>query len=160
MMHIITQLVVAQMIDDDTTDRREILRQANEKAEPVNLGDVFRKHWHSDDLVDTNLLLVAACILFGILLIMYSMRTFKQRKHSAHPLTTFNVIAAELKLSMSEKWLLVRIARQQDLPTPLALLLSPATLRHHALRFASDLGPAGKQKVLFRIREIRQRLMN
>lgn len=158
MINSIAQILILAQADDETTDRREILKNAENPKEAIDISTMFKEHWHSDDLVDTNILLIAACMLFGVLLIIYSVRAYQRRHEQAHPLTTFNAIAAELQLSVGEKLTLIRIARHDNLPTPLALLLSPATLHHHAKSFAADLGPAARQKVIFRVRQIRKRL--
>jgi hypothetical protein len=48
------------------------------------------------------------------------------------PVVEFWRLGGRLGLSPIDRWRLIRIARRGGLSSPIALLLSPSTLRHHA----------------------------
>jgi len=85
----------------------------------------------------------AVLICAGLLLLLtaaWGWQRYKQRHLRSEPMLTFHQMATAMGLSLKQQWLLVRIARRQMLPTPLTLMLSSATLGHHAQQFA-DLTP-------------------
>ena len=59
----------------------------------------------------------------------------------------FRRLAAVLKLSKRECVMLSRIARVSHLPTPITLLLSPGTLKHHADSYGQTLSSAKHSEV-------------
>ena len=65
-----------------------------------------------------------------------------------------------LNLTAADLWLLYRIARQQRLPTPLTLLMSPATLRHHAGRFTESFGAGRTERVTNHVERVAQRIFS
>lgn len=76
------------------------------------------------------------------------------------PLDLFNELSRDLALSRLDRHLLIRITREQALPTPITLLVSPRTLRHHAAAFAQSLSPRRRARVLFRIAKLRRSLFS
>lgn len=120
-------------------------------------GEKFRV-WHSDGIMDARYLIAALAIVGGVLLVASSVRAYHHRDRRSRPLLVFMHLARVLPLSWSDQWLLWRIARFQQLPSPLTLMLSPATLRHHALTYAADLPGAARLSTMMRIRAIRLHL--
>ncbi len=103
-------------------------------------SDVFRpEFFDSSRLFDFRwLLLVALLVLLaGVALWLY--RLHRRKVLTTGPMGLFHRTANELGLGLTEQWLLYRVATQQGLPTPLTLLLSPATLRRHGYAYASQL---------------------
>jgi len=93
---------------------------------------------------DTFPITAALLVFAGLLLLLaaaWGWQRHKQRHLRSEPMLTFHQIAATMGLSLKQQWLLVRIARSEELPTPLTLMLSSATLSHHARRFAESTGP-------------------
>lgn len=98
--------------------------------------------------MSTAWLLVVGAVLLVVLLLAWSLRSRRERKTESTPARTFHRIAADLGVSLSDQWLLVRIARRRQLVSPLALLVSTGTLRHHARAYAAELSPARGRSVL------------
>jgi hypothetical protein len=117
------------------------------------LRDTFRSG-HVTDRSQLWSLALAAFVLVGLLLSLYVARVVRERHLKSKPYLTFHEIAGEMGIGLADQWLLVRIARQQALPSPLTLLMSGATLRHHANAYASGVSARRREKVLERIREI------
>ena len=92
---------------------------------------------------DTFPVTAAILVCVGLLLLLaaaWGWQRHKQRHLRSEPMITFHQVAAKMGLSLKQQWLLVRIARSEALPTPLTLMLSSATLTHHADRFAKSAG--------------------
>ncbi|MEX0777105.1 MAG: hypothetical protein WD042_15480 [Phycisphaeraceae bacterium] len=103
--------------------------------------------------------LVICAVVLAVLLGLGVRRWWGQQQGQAAPLRTFSHIAGDLGLTWVEQWLLWRIARQQQLPTPLTLLISPATLDHHAGRYVQSLAsPRQVQRAEAKTQAIRRRL--
>ena len=80
----------------------------------------------------------AVLVASGLALLLASIwgwRWHQQRHLRSEPISVFHQVASQVGLSLKQQWLLVRIARQQHLPTPLTLMLSSGTLDHHAQAF-------------------------
>ena len=67
-------------------------------------------------------------------------------------------MAGELSLSIADKWMLFRIARYQRLLSPLTLVLTPSTLRHHAVQYATHLPATARLRLMQRVRSLRMRM--
>ena len=91
----------------------------------------------SDVFPATSALLVSLGLLLLVVAI-WGRRWHRQRHLRSAPLLVFHQLAGQMGLSLKQQWLLVRIAHQQSLPTPLTLMLSGATLAHHAGRYAES----------------------
>ncbi len=89
----------------------------------------------------------------GMVVALIHLRARRRHEESA-PLGAFLEAAAVLGLSWRQRLLLVRIARQQKLPTPLTLLLSAGTMTHHGRLYAESVGPYRRSGVLRRITEL------
>lgn len=85
-------------------------------------------------------------------------RWWQRRNDDPTPLVLFSAIARKAGLSWGERLLLWRIARNQKLETPIALLLARGTLRHHAAGFAHKLSPHGRQRLQHKIDRLCERL--
>ena len=110
-----------------------------ERALHVLFKDAF-------DPVDNTFPATSVLLIFlGLMLLLASIWGWRwhQRRHlRSEPMIVFHQLAGQMGLSLRQQWLLVRIAHRQALPTPLTLMLSSATLRHHAGRFAQALAPS------------------
>lgn len=80
-----------------------------------------------------------------------------QRLHS-HPLRTFRLVASNLGLTLSDQWLLVRVAGRSKLKSPITLLLSPTTFTHHASVFVTPLTGAKRERVQHSLDDLRRRV--
>ncbi len=100
------------------------------------------------DLLDVRWIFFALSVLVLVMAGIYIYRRVHRAPGDAAPLITFNDVAGRLGLSWRGRWLLIRIARQQQLPTPLALLLAPGTLSHHTKRYAAAMQPGRRQRTI------------
>ncbi len=73
-------------------------------------------------------------------------------------LQLFRDLSRELSLTLRDRWLLIRIARQQSLPTPLTLFVSPRTLRHHAVAYAQSLPAYRRRRLIARVATLRRQV--
>jgi hypothetical protein len=70
------------------------------------------------------------------------------------PMLIFHQIARETGVGPKDEWLLIKVARQQVLPTPLALLLSPGTFDHHVRRYLLTVSPKRLPQVSERLGQL------
>ncbi|MEM6459693.1 MAG: hypothetical protein AAF710_09925 [Planctomycetota bacterium] len=77
-----------------------------------------------------------AMVIFGALLTLLSLISLlgwlRRQRVRPHRMVVFNRVGREMGLTLTDRRLLWRIARDAGLPTPLALLLTPGTLGRHA----------------------------
>lgn len=101
-------------------------------------------HGAFDHISDTFPILAGVLICGGLLLLLVAAWGWQrhQRRHlRSDPMLVFHQMATAAGLSLKQQWLLATIARRQSLPTPLTLMLSGATLKHYAQRYAESVGP-------------------
>ena len=67
----------------------------------------------------------------------------------------FSEVAASLRVAPRDRRMLTRISRQQSLPSPLTLLLSPRTMHHHARSFSGTMSRRHRLRVLRRVSQLR-----
>jgi hypothetical protein len=96
-------------------------------------------------------MLILAGALVALFIAMRALRWARERRLRSRPMRVFHHLAGELGLRLADQWLLVRIARQQALPSPLTLILSSSTLRHHGERFALTLKPRRQAQVMLHV---------
>jgi len=100
-------------------------------------------------------LLLVGLGLTLILIVLVSLRRWwRARQDDPSPLVVYSAIARKAGLGWADRFLLWRIARAGNLPTPIALLLARGALRHHARAFASRLGPRSADRLQARIARI------
>lgn len=96
-------------------------------------------------------LVLIAGTLIGLLIAARTFRWARERSLKSKPLRVFHHLANELGLHLADQWLLVRISRQQLLPSPLTLVLSSSTLRHHGEQFALTLPGRKQSRVMLHV---------
>jgi len=121
-------------------------------------GRIFGEHWNDSDFLPVRWLVVAGLIIAAILTPMLIHRWHRHHQLRSKPLLTFHDLASHVGLSLKDQWLLMKIGRGEALATPLTLLLSRSTLRHHAERYAQSLSTRRRVAVLRRIAAMRQML--
>jgi len=127
-------------------DQQQFFQQIRENF--GGSGDAISSGW---------LVMFVGVILFlvGGLSLWHWWRTRGQRPA---PLLAFLTLAGRLGLNPAEQWLLIRIARRLKLPTPITLLVSPRTLRHHARDCAAQLSRRRSAKLMRRVDAIADKL--
>lgn len=81
-------------------------------------------------------------------------RWWLARQQDPSPLVLYSAIARRAGLSWSDRFVLWRIARAGELPTPIALLLARGTLRHYSRSFARRLTPHAADRLRKRVERI------
>ena len=76
------------------------------------------------------LLLSIACFLMGAGL-LYAVWLYRHRDRHPLPHATFHRLARAMGLSLGQRLRLWWVARRRGLPSPIALMLCPATFDHH-----------------------------
>jgi hypothetical protein len=112
-------------------------------ANPLHHWDEFQRIWQDRSgqvyLPFLPVLLAVVAVIAAVLAALWLWERRRQQELRSHPLAVFHQIAREMGLSLKDQWLLTRIARAADLPTPLTLLLSADTLVHHSSQYGRDL---------------------
>ncbi|MCX5661106.1 MAG: hypothetical protein NTW19_15575 [Planctomycetota bacterium] len=131
-------------------------------AIPSDRVDSVREAFRNDG--DFTVLFRWVIALFALIVLMLGavavQRWIQQRRLASRPIRVFHSLANDLNVPLGDQWLLVRIAHQQNLPTPLTLLLSPTTLHHHASGFVHTLKPRQQAPTLARVARLRRKLFS
>ena len=112
-------LAVADPTDPAPRSREELLRH-------------LREGWGSSIHISPTLLIVLGLVLAIAAGAVLGVRLWRHHRMSRQASATFRRAARQAGLSRRDRRLLGRVAARAGLQTPLTLLLSPATLRHHA----------------------------
>lgn len=89
--------------------------------------------------------IISIILVFVMILQLIKWRKTKNRQDG--PLLVFNQVARKLGLDISTQWFLIRMAQQQNLPTPLTLLICDSTFSYHAKSYVKSL-PVNRQKTI------------
>lgn len=139
-----------------------VLMLAQTQPPAVNPGQEYfneiNKNFSSDGLISTHWLLIAAGAVLLLLSCISIARWWKHRDQHSHPLLVFFGTARLAGLGITDRWVLVRIARQQSLSSPLTLMLSPATFDHHVKAFLASCPGWQRERTQRRAHTIRQTL--
>ena len=111
-------------------------------------------HFNGGSLFDVSTLVYPALALGAVFLLLGGWRSYQTRKLRSAPLYTFHQLATGLGVRLGEQWLLARIARREHLPTPLTLLVSSGTLRHHAGRYVERVSSRRRVRVMAEVGHI------
>ncbi|MFG0247973.1 MAG: hypothetical protein ACF8OB_03725 [Phycisphaeraceae bacterium JB051] len=128
---------------------------------PPNVDEIFANwQWinEADPLMSPIWAVVAMSV---ILLVMFVLRIIKwrnSRNREDGPLLVFHQIARQLELDITTQWLLIRVAQQQNLATPLTLLICDSTFSHHAKAYVKTLPAQRQQSVLNQLSKTHQHL--
>ena len=126
------------------------LRNPRMPQTPPNVDEMF-SNWQwitdSEPLMSPMWALVAIAVVLVILLIVKLVERMRNKDRKDGPLLVFHQVAKQLGVDISTQWLLIRVAQQQNLPTPLTLLICGSTFVHHSKAYVKSL-PAHRQKLL------------
>lgn len=120
-------------------------------------------YWQSDE-PEPGLPFMWLGVIFAALGVLIAVRwlvaAIRRLRRRFHPVGLYLSIARELGLSVKDRWCLLRIARRQRLVSPLVLILSPATLDHHAELVAARLNVGSAWRLRHRVGRIRRQLFD
>ena len=117
-------------------------------------------HWSSHRLLSLRFILVFLMMLLVLLCGLRIWHLYRNRHARQQPIASFVSVARLLGLDWPQQWILIRIARHQGLPSPLTLLLSAATLRHHAQRYVKSIVRYRRAKVSDCVSSVQRILFN
>ncbi|MHC4994534.1 MAG: hypothetical protein ACYTGQ_05710 [Planctomycetota bacterium] len=100
------------------------------------------------------LLMALSLLLLGRLLWVWRIRVFRWME----PWRLYARVSRELGLSVADRWRLWRVARREGLCSPITLLLSEATLRHHAERYLDGMGARNAEVERRQVEALSERL--
>lgn len=117
-----------------------LLLQSGQTIDPRKaIFDQFNKQ-PGDPATWSGVILVIAAILILLLVlhfILYYERRTDETQSTRDPLKLFKEVLCELELSTAERDLLKRLARDLELASPTALLLSPTGFSNHVQKWLS-----------------------
>ncbi|MBL4701923.1 MAG: hypothetical protein JKX85_11765 [Phycisphaeraceae bacterium] len=90
----------------------------------------------------------AVIVIGGVLLILVIVKIVERMRNTNRkdgPMLVFHQVAKQMELDISTQWLLIRVSQQQNLPTPLTLLICGSTFVHHSKAYVKSL-PSHRQK--------------
>lgn len=137
----------------------------NASVWPLESGPNRNRRWlienwsfNADQLLSARTAMTILGLLVALVLVLWLWRWYRQRAEHTGPIATFQTAAVHFGLNWQDRWLLIRISLQQNLPSPITLMLSSATLEHHAHGYVESVSPKRRQRVLTRIDRISRQL--
>ncbi len=130
-----------------------------QKNEPLT-WELLQEQWRvsGSELLPVWPFAVAATALVALIGTIWLWRRLKQKTAQPAPLRVFRDLAEDLGLTLADQVLLIRIAHEQALPSPLTLILSPTTFEHHFSRYAQTLSSIQRPKATARAQRIAREL--
>ena len=129
-----------------------------EQALPLSLQEISRSWNQTQTLFPLSWLMVSLGAALAIVAVAVWLRKRRQRIDTPSASDLWRSFAERAGLGFRDRRLLERISRQQRLPSPLTLLVCPATFDHHAARYAEQAGTGGPDELRRRVTSLRQRL--
>jgi len=135
------------------------LAQSGERLSRDEYAQVMRDTFGGNKFdVPVSGLLMTLGALVCLLVVLYLIKKWKRRREQSRPINVFKRVAKRVGIHPADQHLLMRIARHQNLPSPLTLLLSATTLRHHAHYYAEAQPARQRTQIMSRIAAIRRDL--
>jgi len=118
-----------------------VLPLAEEKGRMTNvdLPDISR-NIGSGTRLPTEWLIALVGLLIALVATVALVRWWRARSRAPRPGATFQRVGRLAGLSRRQRWLLARVAKHENLPSPLTLMCSSRTLAHHGRRYATEVG--------------------
>lgn len=99
-------------------------------------------------------LVIGLVLMALVLVIARGWGMMRRSAERSRPIGLFLQVAEALGINWQDRWLLMRIARQQKLPSALTLLLSKSTMLIHAQGYAASFGERRRERVLQQVAHI------
>jgi len=112
----------------------------------------------SDFFPITGVALTLLAVGGALAAIMVVRKLRKRREAGGGALGPYHRLTQELGLSWTDRLWLTHVARNQQLPTPLTLLLSGLTLMHHVSEYGRSLSPRAAARALERGRRLHRQI--
>lgn len=104
------------------------------------------------------LLLVGLGTTLVVIVVISLRRRWQRREEDPSGLVLFSAIARKAGLTLSDRFVLWRIARVNQLDSPIGLMLARGTLRHYAVRYAARQSGAARERLRTRLKRIEAEL--
>lgn len=114
--------------------------------------------WGGEPLLDGRWALVLLVGAFVLALGLHWLGERGSRVTLPRPGWTFLRVAVRLRIGPWDQWLLSKIAEAERLPTPLTLLVSASTLRHHGRRYLKKLPAVEREWAARRVVRMERRI--
>ena len=109
----------------------------------------------SDSLLSLKPFLIAVVISAVVLAAVWMWRNGKLLRLRSGSVQIFHDVVKGFGLTATDKWLLIRVAHQQDLPSPITLILSESTFEHHTQAYTSSVSSYQRTKIKPKMDRIR-----
>ena len=132
-----------------------LLAQGENRADLKDISKGFRhERWD----MPWELLVIGLGLVLVVLVTISATRWWRSRYDNPSPVVLFSAIARKAGLGWSDRLLLWRIARANQLTSPIALLLARGTLSHYSDAFRQKMAPRASQRVQRRVQRIQAHL--
>ncbi len=120
--------------------------------------EVLSQQWRlrSSDLIPIESVIVVVTFLTTAFVMMLYWRRRRMQKPKQAPGKLLSQVVEGFGLTSADIRLLVRVAHQQELPSPITLLLSEATFDHHIHQHVESGHTRAKKRIQSRLDRIRQ----
>lgn len=128
---------------------------------PPNVDEIFANwQWinNADPLMSPLWAVVAMSVIVAVMVVLRIVKWRNSKNRVDGPLLVFHQIAKQLELDITTQWLLIRVAQQQNLPTPLTLLICDSTFAHHAKAYVKSLPDHRQRHILEQLSRAHQHL--
>jgi hypothetical protein len=143
-------LLLAQSGDDPDKQTTMTTVSPSEVSDQINKGLQHNIPWE--------LLLVGIGTTLVVIVAISLKRWWTNRHEDPSPMVLFSAIARKAGLNWRDRYLLWRIARTFDLPTPIALMLSRGTLRHYGDLYLNSHAASNQRRNGHRLSQIEDAL--
>jgi len=130
-----------------------------QQSDRDRLGEIVHS-WSSHELAAPGWLFAMLALLVLIVLVVLYIRRRPISREKAAPANLFRQAAAHIGLGLTEQSLLIRIAKHNQLPSALVLMLSPHTLTHHAREYVESLPERRRRAVSKQVQAIGESLFD
>lgn len=145
-------LLLAQAPDDPEKQKALTTVAPSDVSEQFNQGIQHDLPWE---------LLLAGIGATLVTIVIVSLRRWWQSRHEdPSPIVLFSAIARRAGLGWRDRYLLWRMARAFDLPTPIALMLARGALRHYSELYLSNRTGGSQRRLSQRLSSIESSLFS
>lgn len=129
--------------------------------QPWALSDIS-KYWdqRGGDTLSMVWFFIAAAGLVASVGTVWLARWYHRHHARPSPLWIFHGVAQAIGLNLADQWLLIRVAKQQQLPSALTLLLSPDTLAFHGADHIRSIAPPRREAMRRRLAKVAHSLFS
>jgi hypothetical protein len=110
------------------------------------------------DTVLTRTLGLVLTVVAVLLLIRWLVERTRVLRRQMTPVRPFLRVAEDISLDWTSRWWLMRVARHNGLRSPLTLLMSRQTMRHHVRRYADRFPADRAERIMGQLQRVERRV--